>query len=509
MKCGMSAHTTRMKGRPRAILAAKVCAAVLCLTTVLRGSAPAADIADVTPADTLLYVEITRPAELWASLQNTELRQAVKASFAAELVLCFFSATADVLCQSLTDRGLGQAAEQYDPTIGLVFCPPDPADPSDDPEIVTVLRAAANSKELQTLLADRVEKTLTARFPRVKITTDRIGDHLVKHVAFSPKRVWTLAFPGDAIIYGRRRAVRWMLTSEAYLGNSAKYAQARKNISLPAGAHVFCYSETTQPAGMGALTCKAGTVMSGVLEIDVPAAGPALVRDRILLSGNIVTPRPGPARACLIGSVFPAGPWLANQISFASPTEAARYLKIPKGPNEPLGGALATTGFVALTTGSDGLLNFIFAAEVARPARLEAALESIGFKKQGNAWQNDTDSAVLKNGCLYIGRSAVMEPLLERLTAAEPKMISDQAGFRKLLAMLPAKSHGYSVMTAEFLLGPGCLKVFEPFRDVLMTLSPSIASATQTDKGIEITSVSPCGYGIWLVSANLAATTDK
>jgi len=505
-QCGSGTAVGR---RPCRALAALALLAAVSLAAVPPGTARAAEIADIAPADTLLYVEITRPAELWASLQKTEIRKAVRSSFAAELVLNFVAATAGVLCQSLTDRTLGQVVERYDPRIGLVFCPPDPAEPSDSPQPAVVIRASEHHEELQSLLRDRAGKTLTARFPRVTVAADRIGEHDVTNIAFSPKRIWTLAFPDQCVVYGRQRAVRRMLTSKAHLGGNAKYAQARKDISPPAGAHVFCYSETTQPAGIGAITCKTGSVMSAVLEIDTTVAGPALVRDRIILSGNVETPPPGPLQACRIGSVFPAGPWLVNQISFASPAEAATHLRIATHKNKAFEDALNGTGFVALAAAPDNLLDVIFAAEIVQAATARAALKSLGFNNEGNTWRKDDAIAIVKNGCVYVGRSAVMKPLLERLTAAEPKMIHEKPDYSERLAMLAGESHGYSVMTAEFLLGPGCFEEFKQFHEVLAKLSPSVAGARKTDKGIEVRSVSPCGYGIWLVTANLSATPGE
>ncbi len=471
-----------------------------------------AEIADITPADTLLYVEISQPAKLWASLQNTEVRQAVRASFIAELALRFFSGTADLLCKSLIDRSLGEAVQRYDFKVGIVFSPPFPKEPSDeaksdppemsDPKSVVILQPLANAGELQKLMADGVEKTLKERFPHVEITAGRVGRYDVKHIAFSRKRVWTLAFPGDLIVYGRRRAVSWMFAAEDTLGGSGKYRSAREAAKPPAGAHIFCYAEVTQQAGEKAKFYKPGTAMAGVLELDGK-----LVRDRIVLSGVGNPPRPGPKQPCKIGQLFPPGPWLINQVSLGSSVEMMRFLRVVNKDREVhklLRGALTGAGFIALT-GNPKEHGPIFAAEIADGRALEQWFQSRKFVKRGSTWRGERSLATISDGYLYIGATEIMELFLKRVAAAEAGMLQDDPLYRGRLSTLGQESHGYSLMTPEYLLLPGNAKGFEKFRAVFNGLSISCASAEIKDNAIEIRSVSPCGYGIWLVSANMAA----
>lgn len=470
-----------------------------------------AEIADLTPDNALLYVEISRPAELWAALQNTELRQTIRSSFATEFVLSFVSATSDLFCKTLTDRSLGEAFDRYGITAGIISAPPDPVDPTGDPELVMILHASAHAKELQDLLASRVGNTLKARFPQVEVTDAQVGEHQVKRIAFSHKRVWALAFPGNCVAYGNPRAIDWMLTGTKRLGASPRFHAARKRIDLPNGPHVFCYSEATEAAAKQALFYGPGTVMSAVLEIEARENGPSLVRDRIVLSDNVKPPPLGGARECMIGSAFPRGPWLVNQVSFASGADMLDYFSMArtaKAPNNTLDRAFTGMGFLAATAETANWAGIVFAAEVAEDAAAREWLKSTGFKKNGDLWQRARTTAVIRNGYFYLGRTALMEPLIERMAASEMKMIEDESGYGDRLKMLPGKGHAFSAMTAEFLLGPGCAKELQQFKGILKRLAPFVARAENTDKGIEITSVSPCGYGIWLVSLNLSATLE-
>jgi len=482
---------------------------LLCVLLVIfwlspaRDAAPAGSIADVTPADTLLYAEIAQPAGLWASVQETELRDAVKSSFAAELILSFVSSTADLFCKTLTDRSIGEAVERYGITIGVVSAP---AAPSADPDIIVILQASSHTEELKRLLAGRVEKTLKARFPEVEITQAKIGEEDVIHIAFSRKRVWTLAFTGSCVAYGRRRAANWLLTGGARLAERPNYKAALEKVKRPAGPHIFCYAETTGAASKFARFYGEGTVMSGVLEVRGQAPR-RLVHDRILLSGNVQPPRLGPAQPCRIGAVFPRGPWLVNQISFASGGDMRGYLPIrrhARAGGAAFGRAFTGLGFLALTVETKNWLGVIAAAEVAERDAVEAWLQASGFKNQAGAWCKDQSTAVINNGYFYIGRAPVMVPLIRSLTSEKGAMLEDQGDYAGRLKALPGKAHGYSVMTSQFLLGPGCDKELLKFHEVLTGLSPSLARAENTADGIEITSVSPCGYGIWLVSINLA-----
>jgi len=471
-------------------------------------SAPEGGVASVAPADTLLYVELNRPAEFWAALQKTDLRRAVRASLLAEFALNFTGATADLLCSSLTGRSMGDAAEHYDFTVGAVFAPPPPGGRCKNPDVVMLLEPRANADELQRLLAECLRQTLTARFPDVQIAEGRIAGHAVTDIAFSPKRVWTLAFPNKLVVYGRRRAVEWLLTSRRPLTADPRFAAARNSLA-PEGPGIFCYAEVTDDAGQGAIFYGPGTTMTGVLTIEGP-----LVRDRLVLSGNIEPPRLGEPAPCSIGAVFPPGPWLVTQVSFASGAEMLRWVGNPILPSGRQADA-ALTGLAWLAiTGDEKNIGTVLAAQIADRASIERRLAAIGFAKDGPAWRGPATTALISGNRLYIGRRRVMAPLVRGLTAkpnapgARAATLGATPGFARRLGQLPGTSPCYSIMTGSFLTTAGGEESFKQFERVLHELPLSAASARLTDNGIEITSVSPAGYGIWLTAANISAALE-
>ena len=467
--------------------------------------APGRALEAIAPADTLLYAELTRPAEFWAALQKTQLRQAVRESLLSEFLLNFTGATADLLCSSLTGRNLGQAAEHYDFTVAAVFAPPPPGQLGENPDVVILLAAKSNAQELQRLLAERIRRTLTARFPDVEIAEGRIAGQAVTDIAFSPRRVWTLAFPNNLVAYGRRGAVEWLLTSRRHLVDDPKYFAARKYVQPPDAPRIFCYAEVTQAAGEGAIFYAPGTAMAGILTIDGP-----LVHDRLLLMGGVELPRLAQPATPGIGSAFPAGPWQAIQVSFASGSEMLKWFGNSKFP----AGRQADAAFTGLAwlalTGDNDIFGTVLAAEVADNAAAERRLTELDFEKKGPVWHGGEYIAIVSGGRLYLGRRGVMTRLVHKLTTrpAGPTL-ADTPGVDARLRQLPPESHGYSMMNGDFLMTAGGEETFKRFERVLLALPPFAASAQVIDNAIEVKSISPAGYGIWLTAANISAALEE
>jgi len=63
-------------------------------------------------------------------------------------------------------------------------------------------------------------------------------------------------------------------------------------------------------------------------------------------------------------------------------------------------------------------------------------------------------------------------------------------------------------MTADFLKSMPWATEFEFIRPAAAGLPPAYAHAEKTNDGLVITSISPCGYGIWLVSANVESARN-
>ena len=480
-----------------ALLLSASLALIPCAQAAEPPAEPAAPVtaAEVAPDDSLLYVEIAKPAELWAALQKTELRRAVQASFLAEVIVAFTGNLANLLCQALTDRPLGEATTRYGLRPAIVFSPVRQADGSDDPAFVVVLQAASNGAELAKLLAERVEPTLKARFPDIAVEKEQVRGHDVTTIRFSPKSEWSLAAAGDRIMVGQRPAVKWMLESTRFLGRSAAYRAARERLKLPGSPHVFCYcvlSEDVAPTYL----YGPGSVLAGVLEMTRPSpADGRQVADRILISGKANLPPVGPRRPFAIGKVFPQGAWFVNQVSLASGAAVAEFLGMDAaGTRAKLAGrAFSGTCFPAV----NGAGESIVAAEAADAGAVVELLEQLRFAKEGDVWLRDPTAAAVKDGFVYIGKARALRGLLADLakgTLAAPEG----------LKLLPETAHGFSLMTPGYL--KACLADgYKEFEGLAAELSPSVAAAEVTADGIDIRSVSPHGYGLWLVSMNIEA----
>ena len=473
------------------------------------GPDPTAEIASIVPRDTLLYVEIPKPAELWAELQATELRQAVRSSFYAELAVNFAAATADLLSKSLTDRSLGEVASRYKPEAAIAFCPRPPAG-SKDPCWVAILAARENTAELHNLLNEHVDAALAARFPKLKVTTEKIAGRDVKLFTFSKKCVWGLAFVGDHVVFGQRPAVAWLLGSRRFIGGDTSFEAARAKLIPADRASIFCYTQITAAAGEDSYIYGTGTRIAGVLEVDGK-----FIRDEALLTGNLRLPAVGGKQPCRITAAFPQGCFLVNQISFASGSEMLGFFGIAEDmpAGEPVDKVFTGTGFVAGTAGPDGP-GVILAAELAKPDGVAPLLEKMGFRKEEGGlesavWRRAAIKAAVKGNFIYVARQEEINDLMKKLSAAPGAKIEYSPEFTQALKRLPETAHGHSHMSAQFMGKMACIGAMTHIEPVFAKLSPSVARACSTAEGVSIWSVSPCGYGIWLVSANIEAMTKK
>ena len=252
-------------------------------TLTAGGLAAAGGLAEVTPDDALMYVEVNKPAELWAALQQTELRDAIRTSFYAELYVNFTGATADLLAKSLTNMSTTEALSQYGLEFVVAFSPKR-AHPKTR-EFVVIVRPTENTTEFQTLIRERAEQTFASRFPEVKVSTERVGDRDVKQFAVSKRVSFSLALADTDVVFGHERAVRWFLEAKTFLSDKEGYREMRRRAHVPDTPNVFCYAEVTKAAGEDAHLYAPGTKVASVLEVEGK-----LIKDRTVVSDNLKLP---------------------------------------------------------------------------------------------------------------------------------------------------------------------------------------------------------------------------
>jgi len=490
-----------------------VTGAFVILLTILLTCHSAADIAEAVPADSLLYAEVGKPAELWSALQNTELRQAIRSSLVTEFILNFTASTADLFSQSLVNRPLSEAVGRYGLSFGVAF---RPGRPGSMPPYAVILEASENAAELRELLLKNIENTLTARFPNVRVSRERIAGSDVRTFAFSPKRVWCLAVCKERVIFGGRPAVTWMLKGGDSLASKPGFRAIRADAialsrkTFPAGPAIFCYSEISEAAGRGSFLYAQGTQIAGALNVDG-----ALIRDVSLLRGPLTIPELGDPKPCTIASAFPRGPFIIHQVSFASDGGLLRFLPMEaadavrregRDADDGLAGVFTGTGFVAISVDGRGP---VVAAEVADPSRLDAFLKRLGLTRNGERWASPSTTAMTNGHYVYLGAAADVNAIIRALRAPNPGGLDGRQDLALMLKLLPKLGQGYSLMTPDFLKRIPWAAEFEFIRPAAAGLSPACAQAEKTGDGLVITSVSPCGYGIWLVSANVDAARNN
>ena len=476
-----------------------------------------ADIAEVVPADSLLYIEVAKPADLWAALQKTELRQAVKSSLVTEFILNFTASTADLFSRSLVNRPLSEAAERYGFSLAVAFAP---VQPGGAPAYAVILEATQNAAELRELLLKNAGNTLTARFPDVRVTRERIAGSGVQSFAFSPKHVWCLAVCRERVIFGGRTAVTWMLKAArastrfapaggASLASRPAFRAIRADaIGLsrkthPAGPGVFGYAEISEAAGLGSIIYARGTQIAGALDVDG-----ALIRDVTLLRGPLSIPQLGKPGPCSISAAFPPGPYIIHQVSFASDADVLQFMPVAALPDlqaddDSIRGVFSGIGFVAESPQANGP---VIAAEIADASRLGAFMERLGLLKNGDGWASPLMAAELNGRYVYLGAAADVDGVIRRLRAPNAAKLDDRQNL--IAKLLPKTGHGYSLMTSDFLKSIPWAVEFEFIKPAAAGLPPACAHALKTDDGLVITSISPCGYAIWLVSANVACARN-
>ena len=475
------------------------------------------------PADSLLYIEVGKPAEQWTAMQKTELRHAVRSSLVTEFILNFTATTADLFSRSLVNRSLGEAAERYGFSFGVAFAPVQPGATS---AYAVILEASANGAELRELLLKNAGNALTARFPDVRVTREQIAGSDVRTFAFSPRHVWCLAACKDRVIFGGRPAVTWILEGGNPLAGKPGFRAIRADaVALsrkthPAGPGIFCYAEISEAAGCGSFLYARGTRIAGALNVDG-----ALIRDVTLLRGPFTIPALGEPRPCSIAAAFPPGPFIIHQVSFAADVDVLQLLpaadplrdapcgvRPPRSPatgtslqadGDAIGGIFTGTGFLAISAEANGP---VVAAEVADASRLDAFLERLGLHKNGEAWASPRMAAAVNGRHVYLGAKADVDDVLRRLRAPNAARLDDQQNL--IQKLLPKAGHGYSLMTADFLKHIPWATEFEFIKPAAAGLPPAYAHAEKTNDGLVITSISPCGYGIWLVSANVESARN-
>ena len=475
--------------------------AIFCLLMLVASGATgrpaqASGLAEVTPDDALLFVEVTRPAELWNALQGSELRQAIRTSFYADLLVNFTAATTNVIARSLTDRSAGEVMERYGLEIGIAFSPRK--EKTKQLGYVVLLEPVRHTTEFQNLIRERIDQTFKARFPAIRISTDTVGDREIKRFILSKRQSWSLAFLDNHVVFGHDAAIRWILEGKTFLSDKEGYRESRRRVHVPDEPNIFCYAEVTEAAGRNALLYGAGTRIAAVLEVEGQ-----MIRDKAIVSGNLKLPELGKAQGCKIGSAFPQGPYMVTQVSFASGSQMLQYfgvLTASEATNQSVDGIFTGTGFIA--TSPEFPKSSVIAAELVRAESAEILLKKLGFGRERKAWRMSNLKALVKDNILYLGRDSDIEALDDQFRSTNSLKLDGVPAVNQQLKDLP-EAHGHSYMAPAFLKRFARSANLRQFEIVLERLSPAVARAEKTRKGVVIDSVSSHGYGIWLATVNL------
>ncbi len=221
----------------------KIQPAVLAALCCIGGVALCAERAapdGLMPAETLLAVQLQRPAEFWQALSGSELLRAVEADPAAKSWLGFAEAIAVGTARSHAGIDLGEFVRTYAAraTLAVIDLPRH----SGAVPWVVVIDPPPDAREngLKELLSKTIEPALIRRNPTFKIESGQFAGRTVRSVVQPDGSVpLSYCIADRALLMGRSRAVEAACAPTRTLAEVPAYKRCRDAAAAGAGVQVF------------------------------------------------------------------------------------------------------------------------------------------------------------------------------------------------------------------------------------------------------------------------------